>query len=74
MPHQPDRSCRPGQEHGRKSVVVTREIFCCSNTLNFEKNFEGEVDEGIEWLITSLRLRPDQSAVIAIANCVHLSF
>ena len=34
--------------------------------LLFEQNFEGEMDEGIEWLITLFRLRPDQSALPAI--------
>ena len=37
-----------------------------SVTLLFEQNFEGEVDEGIEWLITLFRLRPDESTLIAI--------
>ena len=37
-----------------------------SVTRLFEQNFEGEVDEGIERLITLFRLRPDQSALIAI--------
>jgi len=34
-----------------------------SVTLLFEQNFEGEVDEGIEWLITLFRLRPDESTL-----------
>lgn len=37
-----------------------------SVTLLFEQNLEGEVDEGIEWLITLFRLRSDQSALPAI--------
>jgi hypothetical protein len=35
-------------------------------SLLFEKNFKGEVDEGIERLITLFRLRPDQCALPAI--------
>ena|ERR1700704_2399914 len=58
------------------SVFVDRSISTCKHSfgqfagqraiLLFEKNFEGEVNEGIEWLITLFRLRPDQSALPAI--------
>jgi hypothetical protein len=58
------------------TVRLDRSISTCKNSFSqfagrrapllFEQNFEGEVDEGIEWLITLFRLRPDQSALPAI--------
>jgi hypothetical protein len=34
--------------------------------LHFQQNVESEVDEGIKWLITLFRLRPDKRAFPAI--------
>jgi hypothetical protein len=41
-------------------------LMARAQSLLFEQNFKGEVDEGFEWLVTLFRLRPDQRALIAI--------
>jgi hypothetical protein len=37
-------------------IYARQQALAGAQTLLFEKNFEGEVDEGIEWLITLFRL------------------
>jgi len=64
-PEQP----KPDFSKAKEKVEIKNSVFQFdggSASLLFEKNFEGEVDEGIEWLITLFRLRPDQSALPTI--------